>query len=205
MKKTLILFLFSISTILICQEENSNKWQIHAGIGQYPANIIVPKFNPLHLGVTIGATYDYSNHSKSRLLQSGNLGYFYHRGFQRAIQLYTEFSWQLQFRNGLRVNPFAIGGGYVLSISDLTTLEWNETLGVYEVNKFPVRNNWLLSIGASVGYQTNLQLLSRPLSFFLDYRIQVQGIIVRETVPVLAYTPIKIGVSIPISKNTISD
>jgi len=34
---------------------------------------------------------------------------------------------------------------------------------------------------------------------FIDYRLQVQGIFIQNTVPVVAYTPLKVGIAIPLN------
>jgi hypothetical protein len=178
-------------------EEKPSKLAAHLSIGQYAASLS-PSFDAIHFGVNAGVTYHWNENQKHRFIQSGNLAYFYHKDLQTAVQLFTEVGYQIKLENGLQITPFSIGGGYVFSVSDLTTLDWNATTQQYEVNKFPVKHNWLISLGASLGYETKLKIAQRPLSFFLDYRLQIQGVIVRDAVPVLPYSPIRIGVAVPL-------
>lgn len=200
-KHILFIILLTITLSAFSQEkELTDKLRAHLSIGQFPAIIATPSFSPLHPGVHIGASYQWNQHPKTKLLQSGNLGYFYHRDFQHAVQLYTEVGYQFNFGNGLAITPLALGGGYTMSILDMNTLQWNPDTETYEVDKFPVRSNWMISLGTSLSYDTKLKLLGgRETTFFLDYRIQVQGIIIQNTVPVIAYTPVKLGISIPVN------
>jgi hypothetical protein len=95
-----------------------------------------------------------------------------------------------------------LGGGYVMSVSDIESLKWNAATQQYEIEKFPIRHNWMISIGASLSKETNLILLhNRKTTFFVDYRLQVQGVFVKETVPVIAYSPLRIGLSFPMQEN----
>lgn len=201
MTKQLLFLLLLLGSISIYGQESPSKWSAHLSIGQYPATLVAPNFSPIHPGINAGFTYQWNNNAKHRIIQSGNLAYFYHRDFQKALQLFTEIGYQLKLNNGLAITPFAIGGGYVLSIADLKTLDWNEDTKTYTLNKFPVRNNWLISLGFSLGYETPINIASRPVTFFLDYRLQIQGIIVQENIPVIAYAPIRIGISMPLQKN----
>ncbi len=199
MKKTII-FILTIFTIQLAQaqEELPSKWRASLSIGQYPTSIGVPKFSPLHLGIKAGIDYQWNSNNTHQLVQSGNLAYFYHQYFQHAVQLYTEVAYDIHLENGWRINPFSIGGGYVLSVLDMSTVEWNTTTQQFETVGFPANNNWLISVGAGVGYESNLKIQDRPITFLLDYRLQIQGIVMRENVPFAAYSPLMIGVSMPL-------
>lgn len=176
----------------------SPKWQGHLSIGQYPASLLVPSFSALHLGVNAGVSYQWNDNEKHQWIQTGNLAFFHHKNLQKAVQLYTEIGYQLQLKNGLKITPFSIGGGYVLSISDMTTLDWDAATQQYILRKSFARNNWLVSLGASVGYTTKWEIANRPVTLFADYRVQVQGIIIQDAVPVLAYAPVRLGLAIPL-------
>lgn len=89
-----------------------------------------------------------------------------------------------------------------MSLADVTTLEWNTTTQQYDVVKNPIRHNWLISVGASVSMETKLILVyNRKTTFFIDYRIQVQGVFIQDNIPVIAYSPIRVGLSIPMQEN----
>jgi len=200
MKKTILLLFFFCGLIsqMQAQEVENNKWSGHLSIGQYAASLGTPKFTPLHLGIKAGVNYQWNNNEKHQFVQSGNLAYFYHQNFQHAIQLYSEVGYNLQLRKGWQINPFSIGGGYVLSIFDMTTVKFNEETETFETVNVAARNNWVISLGAGIGYTSNLKIKDRPITFLLDYRLQVQGIIMRNNIPFGAYAPLMLGVSLPL-------
>ncbi len=177
----------------------NDKWRIHASVGHYPASLIIPSFSTIHPGLNAGVTYQWNKHARHQILQSGNLGFFYHRDLQKAIQVFTELGYNLKFDKGFAITPFALGGGYIMSVSDIESVKWNTSSQQYEEEKFPVHHNWMISLGASVSMETKLILFKdRKTTFFVDYRLLVQGVFVRETVPVIAYSPVRIGISIPL-------
>lgn len=200
MKQVLLILILACSTLLFAQEgsEHPSKWRAQASISQNPAALLTPKFNPIHPGFQLGTVYQYNNSPKHRLIQYINAGFVYHKHVQTAIQLKTTIGYELKL-NRLSIVPLTLGGGYVFSISGLTTLKWNPTTAEYEETRTSIRHNWIISLGPSLSYETNLTISERPISFFLDYRIQVQGILIRESSPFIAYAPIRIGVSMPIS------
>lgn len=199
-----IIFLLSmfLNVNLLAQEGTPpDRLQYHISIGQYPASLGLPSFSALHPGVNTGVTLRYTDHIRHQVNQTANIGYFYHKNLQQAIQVFTEGNYTMKFGNGLAITPFSIGGGYVLSIPNMTTLEWNTSTQQYEETT-KVRHNWLISIGASASWETNFILIhNRKTTFFVDYRLQVQGTFVQETIPVIAYTPIRIGMSFPFKEN----
>jgi len=177
------------------------RWHVGASFGSYAASIAVPRFDPFHPRLQIEARYQWNNDAHSQWVQSANLGYFFHKYVQHGVQLYTEFGWQRQWDNGLRILPLAIGGGYVLSFQDMPTHEFNPDTEQYERVGVPLRNNWLISLGSTIGYRTPAQVLGRSLSFYLSYRLHVQGTFIKSTVPVVAYSPLMLGLEIPLSQN----
>ena len=179
--------------------KQTEKWQMQISIGQFPASLLVPRFSPLHLGTHVGLAYHWNQHPVHRFVQTAQLGYFFHRDLQHAVQAYTEIGYQARLKNGLNITPLALGGGYVMSIQDMATLNWNPTTEQYERDNFPLRHNWMISLGVSLSYETPWVLIKdRKMGFFVDYRMQVQGIVVRRTVPVIAYSPLKLGVFFPL-------
>lgn len=198
--KKLLLFccLWSFMGQLQAQETTDSKWQGTLSLGQYAASLAVPQFTPIRVGVQAGAVYQWNNNEKHQFTQSGNLAYFYHQNLQHVIQLYTEVGYQIHLENGLRINPFSIGGGYVASIGDMDSFIWNAETNKYEADGRDFRNNWMISLGFGLGYETGIKIAERPVTFNLNYRLQVQGVIVKENIPVIAYSPIMLGISLPL-------
>ena len=200
--RLMFLLLMFLSVNLLAQEETPpDRLQYHISIGQYTASLGVPSFSALHPGANTGVTLRYTDHVRHQINQTANVGYFYHKDLQKAVQVFTEVNYTIKFGNGLAITPFSIGGGYVLSMPDMTTLEWNTSTQQYEETT-NVRHNWLISAGASASIETNFILIhNRKTTFFVDYRLQVQGVFVQENVPVIAYTPIRVGMSFPFKEN----
>ncbi len=200
MKKSLFIILLLASFVGHAQEEAPpGRHQAHVALAQYPARIGIPGFSPIHPGFLFGLSKSWNKHPKHRFFQAANLGYFFHKDVQHAVQLFTEAGYQLKFSNGLAVSPFVLGGGYVMSVLDMKSVIWNASTQEYEIDKFPLRHNWMIALGASLSYETNLMIIpNRKTSVFLDYRLQVQGVFVKKTVPAVAYTPLRLGLSIPL-------
>lgn len=198
--KYLYLFMLMLlfDTLYAQETSETNPWQAQASIGQYAAALGVPNFRPIHLGLHAGVKRQWNKSEKHTFQQSAQIGWVAHPQVQHAVQLYSELEYEVRFANGFRFSPVAMGGGYVLSFSDFTTLEWNATTSTYEEVKLPLRHNWMISIGASLGYATKWKMKERPLTFFADYRLQVQGIFVAQTSPVIAYAPVRIGLAFPL-------
>jgi hypothetical protein len=191
-----LLFCFNVSAQ---DEALKDRLQLHLSLGQYPASLAVPTFSAIHPGVNTGVTLRWNKSPRHQFIQSGNLAFFYHRDLQKAIQLFTEVGYNLKFENGFAITPLALGGGYVMSIADIKSVKWDAASQQYEVEKISVRHNWMISLGASLSKETRVMLLKdRKTTFFIDYRLQVQGVFVEETVPVIAYSPLRVGISIPL-------
>ncbi len=176
------------------QDETPSRWRAFVNLGQYAAKIGAPNFQPFRLGVNLGASYQLNKNEKHQLRESFHLGGFYHKDLQTAVQLYSEFQYEWHVAN-FAITPLAIGAGYVASFSDMTSLEWDGTK--YEKVAVPLRNNFIISLGSNLMYESPLKVANKPISFSLAYRLQVQGIIVRAAVPVMAYSSVQIGAVFP--------
>ncbi len=182
---------------LWAQSESPIFQEVSLHIGQFPASLAVPRFSAIHPGLGVSAWKYWGQNPKHRMVQELTLNYFYHRNLQHAIQIYTEGGYRFQLDNGLQFTPLMIGGGYVMGISDLTALVADEN-GNYREKAFPVRHNWMISLGPEVGYFLPDVRDGKGLSVNLNYRIQVQGIFVQSTVPIVAYAPLWIRVGLPL-------
>jgi hypothetical protein len=188
-----LVLLFALSTPLWGQE-SSPRWHLLGSVGQYPASLAVPRFDPLHPGLRVGMQYQWNQNPQHQWVQTGNLGFFMHPQLQNALQLYTETGYQINLENGLVINPIMLGGGYVLSMLNMPTLDWDETTQQYTESSSPTRHNFLASVGANLGWR-----LDSGTQFFLAYRLQIQGIMVQNTIPVIAYSPLMLGIRYPLS------
>lgn len=199
MVRLIMFMVFAIISTYLSAQPDSSKWQGHLSIGHHSVSFLTPNFEKLHLGWQGGILTTLNRHPKHQFVASGNLAYFYHQDVQHAIQLYTEVGYQYQFDNGLAIKPLSLGGGYVLSILDATTLAWNPDTQTYTPVRFPARHNWLISLGSSVSYDSAVKFMQRPITFFTDYRLQLQGVFVQETIPFAIYIPVRLGIAVPLS------
>ncbi len=192
------LYLLLHSLLATAQDAPPDRLYLGVHLSQSQASLGVPGFSPLEPGLGVSLDYQWNQSNKHQWVQSNNLQYFNHPMVQQAVQLYSEIGYHWQTQNGFRFNFLSIGGGYWLSMLNLPSLDWNETTQTYEVNPLAIRNNWMISLGAGLAYRSPLQLAGKPLTFYARYRLQVQGIFIRQSVPVIAYVPLMLGVQLPI-------
>ncbi|MEL7535397.1 MAG: hypothetical protein AAFN10_29165, partial [Bacteroidota bacterium] len=83
---------------------------------------------------------------------------------------------------------------YLMSIGSFPTLDWDEQTQTYTENNTPIRNQWMISLGSELGY--TLDVGPKP-TLFVAYRLLVHGVVVQSTVPVIAYSPLMLGVRMP--------
>jgi hypothetical protein len=62
-----------------------------------------------------------------------------------------------------------------------------------------MKSNWVISVGSNLEIPTNFKLFEKPLSITAKYRLQGTGIIVRYNVPIIAYSPLMVGISMPLN------
>lgn len=198
--RTLCLLMGLLALFPAFAQEVPARWQAEVALGQYPASLVVPRRAPWHPGLRLGLAYQWNQHPRHRLRQSVHLGYFYHQHLQHATQLYTELAYQVVLGMGVHLTPLVLGGGYVLSVTDLPSLAWDPAQQAYRQQGFPARSNWLLSLGSEIGFAPGLKVARRPLTFSLLYRLQVQGIFMRDNIPVMAYAPLMLGFSLPLDQ-----
>jgi len=95
------------------------------------------------------------------------------------------------------LSPLVIGGGYYLSFVNMQSFYWDGNQ--YISRALTMKSNWVISVGSNLEIPTNFKLFEKPLSIIAKYRLQVQGVIVRYNVPIIAYSPIMVGITLPIN------
>ena len=199
--KNFLLTILLLAGFSAYTQDYTEKWGFQVGIGHYPASIVNPAVGPFRPGLQLGISRKWNEHPKHQFIQSFNAGYFYHRYVQGALQFYSELGYKAKLSKTFAVQPLMLGGGYVLSIINQTSLRWNNTDGKYEEIKFPTRHNWMVTLGPSLFWQPSFKLMDRPVTISLDYRLQVQGIFINNSAPVIAYAPLRLGIILPISQS----
>ena len=125
------------------------------------------------------------------------VGFFYHKSFQSVIQLYSELNFKIKVLDRFYLSPLVMGGGYFMSFLNMQSFYWDGNQ--YVLRAITMKSNWVISLGSNLEIPTNFKLFNRTLSITAKYRIQVQGEIVKYNVPIIAYTPIMLGISLPIN------
>ena len=126
------------------------------------------------------------------------VGFFYHKSFQSVIQLYSELNFKIKVLDRFYLSPLVMGGGYFMSFLNMQSFYWDGNQ--YVSRAITMKSNWVISLGSNLEFPTNFKLFGRALNITAKYRLQVQGVIVRYNVPIIAYSPIMVGISLPINK-----
>ena len=177
---------------------SSKQHTLELNLTQNTASLFSHTLRPIHPGINITGSFQWNKNTKLQLKQDGILGFFHHPHFQNVVQLYTETHLKISIMNKIYVSPFVLGGGYFMSFLLMDSFRWNGSS--YSTSSVSLKHNWVFSMGSNLEIPTGFQIWNRKVHITAKYRLHVQGIIVRENIPIIAYTPIMLGVSIPVEK-----
>jgi hypothetical protein len=170
---------------------------LELNLNQNTASLFTPSFRNIHPGINGTLSTQWNKNKKLQIRQDFITGFFYHKSFQSVVQLYSEFNFKIKILDKFFLSPLVIGGGYYLSFLNMQSFYWD---GNHYVSRaHTMKSNWVISLGSNLEIPTNFKLFNRPLSITAKYRLQVQGVIVRYNVPIIAYSPIMVGISIPLN------
>ena len=170
---------------------------LELNLTQNTASLFTPSFRNIHPGINSSLSSQWNKNKKLQLRQDFIAGFFYHKSFQSVVQLYSEFNFKIKILDKFFLSPLVIGGGYYLSFLNMQSFYWDGNQ--YVSRALTMKSNWVISLGSNLEIPTNFKLFEKPLSITAKYRLQVQGVIVRYNVPIIAYSPIMIGISLPIN------
>ena len=202
--RLLILIIVFFNTEFYSQDSNVTKKpvfkksNIEFNFTQNTASLLTPSFRVIHPGINGTLSTQWNKNNKLQLRQDFIAGFFYHKSFQSVIQLYSELNFKIKVLDRFYLSPLVIGGGYFMSFLNMQSFYWDGNQ--YVSRAITVKSNWVISLGSNLELPTNFKLFNNPLSITAKYRIQVQGVIVRYNVPIIAYSPIMVGISLPINK-----
>ena len=202
--RLLILIIVFVNTEFYSQDSNSTKKPVFKksnlefNFTQNTASLLTPSFRIIHPGLNGILSTQWNKNNKLQLRQDLIAGFFYHKSFQSVIQLYSELNFKIKVSDRFYLSPLVIGGGYYLSFLNMQSFYWDGNQ--YVSRAITMKSNWGISVGSNLEIPTNFKLFNYPLSISAKYRIQVQGTIVRYNVPIIAYSPIMVGISLPINK-----
>ena len=199
----LVFLLVSLSNITRAQNDalnqaSSKKHTLELNLTQNTASLFSPSISPIHPGINITGSFHWNKNTKLQLKQDGILGFFHHPHFQNVIQLYTESHLKINVKDKIYISPLVLGGGYYMSFLLMDSFTWDGSS--YSTSLVSLKHNWVISLGSNIEIPTGIQIWNRKVHLTAKYRLHVQGVIVRENIPIIAYTPIMLGVSIPVEK-----
>ena len=170
---------------------------LELNLTQNTASLFTPSFRNIHPGINTTLSSQWNKNKKLQLRQDFIAGFFYHKSFQSVVQLYSEFNFKIKILDKFFLSPLVIGGGYYLSFLNMQSFYWDGNQ--YVSRALTMKSNWVISVGSNLEIPTNFKLFEKPLSITAKYRLQVQGVIVRYNVPIIAYSPIMVGITLPIN------
>ena len=204
MKIKLFIFLVFLSLTKVHSQDTivskkpklkNNTFEVN--LTQNTASLFTPSFSNIHPGINTIFSRPWNKIDKLQLKQDFTAGLFYHKSFQTVVQLYSEFNFKIKILDKFYLSPLIIGGGYFLSFLNMQSFNWDGNQ--YVSRALTMKSNWVISVGSNLEIPTNFKLFEKPLSITAKYRLQVQGVIVRYNVPIIAYSPLMVGSSIPLN------
>ena len=177
---------------------SSKQHTLELNLTQNTASLFSPFLSPIHPGINITGSFQWNKNNKLQLKQDGILGFFHHPHFQNVVQLYTEINLKINVKDKIYVSPLVLGGGYYMSFLLMDSFRWDGSS--YSTSSVSLKHNWVISLGSNLEIPTGFQIWNRKVHVTAKYRLHVQGVIVRDNIPIIAYTPIMLGVSIPVEK-----
>ena len=204
MKTRLIISIIFIIVINLYSQESSfikksifKKSNLEVNFTQNTASLFTPSFRVIHPGLNGTLSTQWNKNKKLQLRQDFITGFFYHKSFQSVIQLYSEFNFKIKVLDRFYLSPLVTGGGYFMSFLNMQSFYWDGNQ--YVSRSITMKSNWVISLGSNLEIPTNFKLFGRALNITAKYRLQVQGVIVRYNVPIIAYSPIMVGITFPIN------
>lgn len=201
--RLLILLIVFLNTKIFSQDSNSTKkpvfkkYNLEFNFTQNTASLLTPSLRVIHPGINGTISTQWNKNNKLQLRQDFIAGFFYHKSFQSVIQLYSELNLKIKVLDRFYLSPLVMGGGYYMSFLNMQSFYWDGNQFISRA--ITMKNNWVISLGSNLEFPTKLKLINKPVNIIAKYRLQVQGVIVRYNVPIIAYSPIMIGISLQIN------
>lgn len=151
-----------------------------------------------HPGVEFAYSFNWKTKTKHDWYQEIKLAYFYHRFVQHAIPLYTDFGYRYKFSQKWTAQT-AIGAGYMHSIPATAQLKLQSN-GEYKNSKGIGRMQALGAFNIGVAHIFNPSA-TKPVTLFITYQQMLQMPFINAYVPLLPYTNLLLGISIPLKSN----
>lgn len=154
-------------------------------------------WDQLHPGFEAQAEKLLNTNEKNHILLSAHLGFYYHRFIHTSIWVYPSIGYErtLSDKFSLGIN---LGGGYAIAFEDEAVLKMNDE-GVYKKESVLAgRSQFIGQLAVGGKYLINKDK-PEGMSFFLQFKTYLQGIYVKNYVPLMPLNSLLIGISIPLN------
>lgn len=119
--------------------------------------------SPLHPGMLVGTEFNYRTKKHTRLFQTANISYFYHRQLNQGIGLMTELGYEYRSNPGIAVTSL-LGIGYLHSF--VTKEEFTFKNGQYFKKADRGNARFVPSLSVDLGYYLQHKNRFSPKIFF---------------------------------------
>jgi hypothetical protein len=193
-----IIALFLVLACAISTQAQDSKWQLRADYYQPKgfisfANETVNGFHfPQNFGFSVGAERDWKRGDRSRLYQTGTIGFYNDVYFERVTTLETGLGYSFRFFKGLFAGS-ELGIGYNRAVSSNLISVRQDNKWVSKVDESVVTNRFSTSLGLHLGYDLGQHFPKVPVTITAGYgAFGVTPFI--DGLPLFAYTNPRIGV-----------
>ena len=151
---------------------------------------------PIHPGIQLGTEFNYNDKSHSRLFQTANINYFYHKHLSQGIGLYTEFGYEYRLNFGLATQAL-VGIGYMHTFG--TSEEFTFLNGNYEKKADTGNSRVYPSLSFDIGFYIRKNEKNSP-KLFIRYQSWIEYPYSPGFIPVMTHINLHIGTKFFINK-----
>lgn len=188
MKKFLLILLFAGSTVLFGKGKaiplNISLFNESTGI---PFTLFLT--TPIHPGLQLGTDFNHRVKKHSRLFQTANIAYFYHKHLAQGISLSSELGYEYHLKFGLAITGL-LGLGYMHTFA--TTEEFTFSNGQYQKKADKGNARLYSSFSVDIGYYLNK---TNSPKLFLRYQPWLEYPYSPGFIPVMTHINLHIGIT----------
>ncbi|GAB4277409.1 MAG: hypothetical protein Kow0068_00490 [Marinilabiliales bacterium] len=152
-------------------------------------------YEQMHPGLEFQTDKILNNNEKNIFLLSAHAGFYYHRFIHTSIWIFPSAGYERKISEKLFVGV-NLGGGYAIAFEDAAVLKLNDE-GIYvKENVLNGRSQFMGQLGFEGKYTINK---SKPdgIKLFFQLKTYLQGVYVKNYVPLMPLNSLLIGISIP--------
>lgn len=151
---------------------------------------------PIHPGIQLGTEFNYNTKEHTRLFQTANVGYFYHKHLNHGIGLNTELGFEYRSGLGLAVSGLlGIGYMHTFATAEEFTFENGEYVKKVDFGNARLYPSFSLDLGYYLGKSKNSPKI------FVRYQSWAEYPYSPGFIPVMTHVNLHIGTKIFIGKS----